>query len=48
MAKRIVKVIYQKKSRKKYKKNKNFRYQINKRLIWMGKYLKDKKIFIKI
>ena len=48
MAKRIVKVISQKESRKKYKKNKNFRYQINKRLIWMGKYLKDKKIFIEI
>ncbi len=48
MAKRIIKVISQKESRKKYKKNKNFRYQINKRLIWMGKYLKDKKIFIEI
>ena len=46
MQKRIIKVISQNESRKKYINNNNFKYQINKRLKWMRNYTKNKKNII--
>ena len=47
MQKRIIKMISQNESRKKYINNNNFKYQIDKRLKWMRNYTKNKKNIIK-